>query len=71
MFKHFKRRWTDIGRMLGETYSEITWLNFLCVLPGAIFFTFFIVFFMQLEDYDEIDKHEDYMDELLKQYKNK
>jgi hypothetical protein len=71
MFKHFKRRWSDIGEMLKEMYSEITWLNFLWVLPGAIFFTFFIVFFMQLEDYDEIDKHEDYMDELLKQYKNK
>jgi hypothetical protein len=66
MFKHFKRRWSDIGRMLGEMYSEITWINFPLYLPGAIILSFFVIFLMQLEDYDEIDKYEAYMDELLK-----
>jgi hypothetical protein len=71
MFKYFKRRWSDIGEMLKQMYSEITWLNFPLVLPGCILFTFFIVFIMQFEDYDEIDKYEANMDELFKQYKNK
>ena len=66
MFKHFKRRWSDIGEMLKDLYSGITWINFLLVLPGAIFLTFFIIFMMQFEGYDEIDQWEEYMDEAIK-----
>ena len=66
MFKHFKRRWSDAGDILREMYSMVTWRNAIVFLPGAIFLTFFLVFMMQFEDYDEIDKWESYMDDQIK-----
>ncbi len=55
MFKYFKRRWTDIGEMLIDFWSSITWINFLWFIPGATIFSFFIILTMQFEDYEEID----------------
>ena len=66
MFKYFKRRWSDIGSILTDLYSGITWLNCILFLPGVIFLTFFIVFFMQFEDYDEIDQWDNYMEDRLR-----
>jgi hypothetical protein len=66
MFKYFKRRWSDIGSILTDLYSGITWLNCIWFLPGAIVLTFFIVFIMQFEDYDEIDQWDNYMEDRLR-----
>lgn len=68
MFKYFKRRWADIGEILIEIWSLITWTNFLWFILGAIIFSLFVIVIMQFEDYEESDKWESYIDDILKNY---
>lgn len=67
LFPHFKRRVNDTVQMIKECYSQVTWKNFIWTIPGTIFLTLFVSFWMIFEDYEEIDAWERKIEKKLRE----
>jgi hypothetical protein len=63
---YFKRRIKDSWQITKEICSGITWINSIFLIPGLLFMLFFVWFWMLFEDYEEIDKAKETVDQIFK-----